>query len=404
MSARNIGQSTSELTKKLNFQSVCYRFALAITIFAFCVAVLGAYTRLTDAGLGCPDWPGCYGQLILTKNFQIDNPGITDFNAKKAWTEMAHRYLAGFLGLLIFILMFKIFSLRKEVFFKVHKSPLRLSLAVVALVIFQALLGMWTVTLKLLPGIVMAHLLGGFTMLSLLYWLTLKLSPAQYAATIISRPHEKQLKLNDLLNETHAKTANQPDTASATKQTISLIKIWSIAALIILILQIFLGGWTSANYAALVCLDFPACFAGQYFPTDLNLAQAFNLFGERNTASITIHMTHRFAALLTAITLYGLCFYTYRHIQLLTVRKITLSISALLSLQILLGMMNVLALLPLAIAIAHHAVAALLLLGLVNFIYAIYSPAIAAAYRNKNETNLNVKLSTAHDYKPSLAD
>lgn len=324
-----------------------YKFGLLITGLAFSVIVLGAYTRLTDAGLGCPDWPGCYGQWILSQDFQsvqANNPG---FNIQKAWTEMAHRYLAGILGLLIFILGFQIFRLKKNPFIKIQKISLRLSFAVMALVIFQALLGMWTVTLKLFPVIVMAHLLGGLTMLALLYCLTLTLK-----------------KPESFLSRTDA---------AQTSPKMTLAKIWSTLGLLVLIFQIFLGGWTSANYAALVCLDFPACFAGQYFPSDLNLSQAFNFFAARNSASITIHMAHRFGALLTALVLYGLCFYLYYRIALPNFKRIALSIALILSVQIFLGIANILALLPLPIALAHNAIAALLLLGLVHLNYTLWT-------------------------------
>lgn len=353
MQVKTINQDVSSpshallLKTEVKAQIQLYRFTLLITCFAFCVAVLGAYTRLTDAGLGCPDWPGCYGRLIMS-NVDLDFSG---FNLKKAWTEMAHRYFAGTLGLLIFFLSVRCFMLRKLSFLQTHPFIFKISLLLVAIVFLQALLGMWTVTLKLLPVIVMAHLLLGFTMLSLLYWLSLAL---------------KNININ----------VKEPISIPTTSQDADLViysfKFWSRLGILVLALQLFLGGWTSANYAALVCLDFPTCFAGQYFPTQVNLGEAFNLFSERNTASITIHMFHRIGALITAIILYGLFLQIYRHVKISSIRRQAFVLALLLSLQIFLGIMNVMALLPLSIALLHHAVAALLLLALINLNYQLY--------------------------------
>ena len=129
------------------------KLVLITTVLALVVIVLGAYTRLTDSGLGCPDWPGCYGNFIG--------------NDSKAHIEMLHRYVAGFLGILILIINYMAFK---------YNFAKKLAVVILLLVIFQALLGMWTVTLKLLPIVVMGHLLGGFTILSLLYLLVLRSS------------------------------------------------------------------------------------------------------------------------------------------------------------------------------------------------------------------------------------
>jgi cytochrome c oxidase assembly protein subunit 15 len=289
------------------------RLAFGTTLLAFIVVVLGAYTRLTDAGLGCPDWPGCYGKLVPETN--SINPLI---NTTKAWTEMIHRYLAGLLGLVIFTLSAVIF--KNRVHFK--KKSIILGLAVSVLVIFQALLGMWTVTLKLLPVVVMAHLLGGLATLSLLWWLFLTLYP----------------------NKTPVKI-NPP------------LRFWSIAALVALILQISLGGWTSANYAALVCLDFPFC--NNTHNRILSLLE-------------TIHMLHRVGALLTSLVIVWLAFLIWRSKNTKPMLILAPIIFTLLMMQLFLGITNVLALLPLPIAVAHNAVAALLLLSLVTVNYFIY--------------------------------
>lgn len=318
----------------------------AATFLAFVVVVLGAYTRLTDAGLGCPDWPGCYGQLVP----QVDstNPLI---NATKAWTEMIHRYLAGSLGIVIFVLTFFIVK-NKSIF---NKQSVIFALAVSVLVIFQALLGMWTVTLKLFPLVVMAHLLGGLTTLSLLWWLTLTLK-----STV------KMVKQNTNYDYQ--------------------LRRWGIIGLIMLVIQIFLGGWTSANYAALVCLDFPFCsdftqISGLNFQAT-NILAAFNFTavgvdGSQGTplnhaARITIHMLHRVGALLTTLSIGWLALLTWIRTQNNQIRTLGVVIASFLIMQILLGITNVLAVLPLPIAVAHNAVAALLLLSLVTLNYFLY--------------------------------
>lgn len=318
-----------------------YLLALFATLLAFCVVVLGAYTRLTDAGLGCPDWPGCYGQLVLSKNADKVNPLI---NVTKAWTEMTHRYVAGLLGMVIFALT--LLSIRNR---RIPSQPVALPITLSVFVIFQAILGMWTVTLKLFPLIVMAHLLGGFTTLSLLWWLTLKLKPVQLP----------NLEIDNVLS----------------------LRLWAIFGLVVLVIQLFLGGWTSANYAALVCLDFPYC-QGAIFPHH-NFLKAFDLTGAGvlgsigdpldNNARVTIHMVHRLGALITAMVIGWLAFHVFSRARSLALRVVSLIIAVLLTIQILLGVTNVLALLPLPIAVAHNAVAALLLLALVTLNYYLHS-------------------------------
>src|SRR5436309_14935406 len=180
---------------------------LATLALAFVVVVVGAYVRLSDAGLGCPDWPLCYGQPVPA---QMPD----DLAHARAWTEMGHRYLAAALGLLILFVFFM--SLKKR------RSRL-LAAALVLLVVFQATLGMWTVTMLLKPAIVTAHLLGGMATLALLVWLALSQWPQAPA------PQMRALRAAALL-------------------------AFGAAAV-----QIALGGWVSANYAALACPDVPLC-------------------------------------------------------------------------------------------------------------------------------------------------
>lgn len=296
-------------------------FLLITTILAFIVVVFGAYVRLSNAGLGCPDWPGCYGHWMVPEEHEIDNNLGRPLETQKAWKEMIHRYLAGTLGLLILVLAI----------IQRHRF---LSWFLVGLVIFQALLGMWTVTLKLHPLVVMAHLLGGLTTLGLLWWMYL---------TFFNSP--------------------QPP----------LILRGGGLALLVLILQIILGGWTSANYAALACPDFPTC-QGYGWPP-LNLKEAFFVwhdFGHNyeggilhNEARMTIHWMHRLGALITFLLL--------GHLggKLISktggvLKKNGIVILCLLVLQIGLGISNVLFHMPLSIAVAHNAVAVLLLLSLIT--------------------------------------
>ena len=215
-------------------------------ILTLCVVILGAYVRLSDAGLGCPDWPGCYGQIagipdtaaeILESKNKFPN---LEVDAAKAWKEMVHRYFAGVLGLLIFLLA--LYSSRSSDNQLNHRKYLY---TLVLLVIFQALLGMWTVTMLLKPLVVVLHLAGGFLILSLLWWLNLKISNW---ANILS---------SDVLDRRFG--------------------VFIVVSLVVLSLQILLGGWTSSNYAALACTDFPTC-AGRWWPQDANLAKAFTLW------------------------------------------------------------------------------------------------------------------------------
>jgi cytochrome c oxidase assembly protein subunit 15 len=311
--------------------------ALTTTLLTLIVIGLGAYTRLTDAGLGCPDWPGCYGQWFL------DPKTITThlFNPKKAWTEMIHRYMAGLLGILIFVLALPAIKYAGK-----SKKSLFLPIALITLIIFQALLGRWTVTLKLLPIVVMAHLLGGMTTLVLLWWFTLKRFP----------------KLNNPF---------------AIDQLKKLRRI-ALFALTALSLQILLGGWTSANYAALVCLDFPFCQMPADFHFDFLEAFRFSAgvgnIGEalNHHARITIQLLHRMGALLTTVSIAWFAWLAWRHGKKNRIRMLSFLTFSLLTVQVLLGISNVLLLLPVTIAVAHNCIAALLLLSLITLVYYLH--------------------------------
>ncbi|MDE0646201.1 MAG: COX15/CtaA family protein [Gammaproteobacteria bacterium] len=292
---------------------------------AFLVVVVGAYTRLVDAGLGCPDWPGCYGQLIVPET----EAGIKAAEAKfpdspidveKAWVEMVHRYLASGLGLLVLVIVVVAWRI---------KQSLKFPLLLLGLVVVQGAFGAWTVTLKLLPQVVTVHLLGGMITLGLLFWYFLKLNPVH-------------LGLGSFPVQTY-------------------VKIF----LAVLIVQIALGGWVSANYAALACPDFPLCHS-ELIPS-MNLPEGFNVFqevgpnylgGEMSMEGrIAIHFVHRWWALI--VFLVGL---------ILSLRLSVLGralFGSLLGIQIGLGIMNVLLAVPLTLAVLHNVGAALLLIATV---------------------------------------
>jgi len=292
--------------------------SIVAAALAFVVIVVGAYVRLSDAGLGCPDWPLCYGH-------PVPEPVADAAAHGKAWKEMGHRYLAGTLGVLILALM--VLSFRSRNF-------RGLSAAIVLLVVFQATLGMWTVTMLLKPAIVTSHLLGGMAILALLLWLAL----SQFEFTV------------------------EPQSRS--------IRFYAALALLALLVQIGLGGWVSANYAALACPDLPGCL-GQAVPK-MNFADAFHVLRELGRtgdgellpldALVAIHWTHRMFALV-AIGAAGVL--AWRAFSIQGMRAMALAVGGLLVLQVSLGVANVAFGLPLALAAAHNAGAALLLGALV---------------------------------------
>jgi len=318
-----------------------HRLAMLAAIIAFCVIVLGAWVRLSHAGLGCPDWPGCYGQLTwpgAAEEIHTANQAFPErpFESDKAWREMVHRYLAGSLVLLIFAMSWLAWRGPEAL----HKFRL-ITTVLVVLIIFQALLGMWTVTLKLKPIIVMAHLLGGLTNFSLVLW---------------------------LMFSSHRQFSNSPSMA------VRRMRDPIIVAIIVLGIQIALGGWTSANYAALACPDFPTC-GGQWWP-EANFREGFILWREVGVnyegglldgpSRVAIHLTHRIGAVVTLLVLLTLAFRLLKIPRMKTSGRMLMT---LVLLQFTLGIMNVVLYLPLPNAVAHNAVASLLLatlLGLLN--------------------------------------
>ncbi|AJR07174.1 heme A synthase [Photobacterium gaetbulicola] len=328
-----------------------YRTWVAVTFaLSLCVIALGAYTRLTEAGLGCPDWPGCYGFAGVPKGEAQQALAASRFpdaplEADKAWNEMLHRYVAGTLGLMILAL--NIFAWRKPA------RPRALPALLLATVIFQALLGMWTVTMDLMPVVVMGHLLGGFTTASLLFLLWLRLGTISFPPA--------------------------PVAAS------SGLRAFALFGLLVVIGQIALGGWTAANYAAVVCTQLPLCEVDwrQGFDTS-----AFALIQPEHETyqygvldyqqRVTIHVTHRIGAMVTALTLLALACLLWRQRALRRGAAVMLLV---LAGQIGLGITNIVASLPLSIAVAHNVTGVLLLLSLVALNLQVYRMRLSGCNR-----------------------
>ena len=315
---------------------------LFTTAFTFVVVVVGAFVRLTNAGLGCPDWPGCYGQLTPARAAHDIAKAVAEqggehgpVSIQKAWYEMFHRYLAGTLGLLILAITAAAWTQRA----RPAQSPW-LATTLLVLVIFQAALGMWTVTMLLKPVIVTLHLLGGMATLALLAWLAAR--QLQWSA---------------------------PQSGAA-------LRPWAALGFILLVAQIALGGWVSTNYAALACIDFPTCH-GEWMPK-MDFQHGFQLLRELGQtaagdklsydALTAIHWTHRVGAVV--VTFY-LAWLAWQAARVSGLRVIAIAIGLLLALQVTLGIGNILSGLKLAVAVAHNAGAALLLVALVVLNFAL---------------------------------
>jgi cytochrome c oxidase assembly protein subunit 15 len=312
-------------------------------LLALVVVTLGAYTRLTHAGLGCPDWPTCYGlidvpetaeQIAIAEQAYPQRP----VEPAKAWNEMIHRYFAGALGLLILAIACISFKNRTQ------GTPLRLPLLILIIVIFQAALGMWTVTMKLMPIVVMGHLLGGFTTLCLLFLLYLRLKP-------------QRVNISDFSIKKYGKFA--------------------LLGIILLTLQIALGGWTSSNYAALSCVELPICQSG--WQEQMNFENSFNLipperdsyeFGHlSHDERVTIHVVHRFGAIAITLYLTWLLLMIYAKAQTSTFKRSAVVVGLALITQVSLGVSNIWFSLPLSVAVGHNLVAACLMMTLIALTY-----------------------------------
>jgi heme a synthase len=313
------------------------RVAFIAVLLAFGVVVLGAYVRLTTAGLGCPDWPGCYGHMTPTQ--QAVDVG-------RAWREMIHRYFAGALVVLTLILAVLAFAQKQ----RADRASVPFVLAIVGTIVVQALLGMLTVTWQVAPQIVTLHLLFGMTTLGLLWWLWLTLN-ARIPRTALPA------------------LGRSPPVRWAPSNLIS--SRLALIGLIALAVQIALGGWTSTNYAAIACPDFPTCQAS-WWP-DMDFGNAFVLWHAPtmnyeggvlgNPARIAIHFTHRLGALVASVALLLAAIWTLRAGLLARARLAAIAVVAALCLQLIIGISMVMRGFPLWLATAHNGGAALLLLA-----------------------------------------
>ncbi|MDA9913733.1 COX15/CtaA family protein [Methylophilaceae bacterium] len=321
------------------------RLTFFATLLALIVVSFGAYTRLTDSGLGCPDWPGCYGTLSVPESIdQIEKAQAvypdSPVEIEKAWIEMIHRYIAGILGIMILVIAFMSIRLREQINYSL-KWPFFL----LGLVIFQAALGMWTVTLLLKPAVVTSHLLGGMTVLGILTFLIHR-NYGTHRENFVSNKFERKI-----------------------------IRF----SLVLLFIQIALGGWTSTNYAALACTDYPTCH-GSWVP-EMDFYNAFTIFRELGVTSIgeplslealhAIQWVHRVGAIVLLVYLLFVAyilkvnqgFNMWRNVLILVI-----------SLQFIIGIANLLLHLPIVLATLHNLGAALLVVILVGINSRITKP------------------------------
>jgi len=321
------------------------RLTLFATLLALIVVSFGAYTRLTDSGLGCPDWPGCYGTLSVPESIdQIEKAQAvypdSPVEVEKAWIEMIHRYIAGILGVMILVIAFMSIKLRDQINYSL-KWPFFL----LGLVIFQAALGMWTVTLLLKPAVVSSHLLGGMTVLGILTFLMHR-NYGTHRENFVSNRFERKI-----------------------------IRF----SLVLLFIQIALGGWTSTNYAALACTDYPTCH-GSLIP-EMDFSNAFTIFRELGVTSLgeplslealhAIQWVHRVGAIVLLVYLLFVVnilkvnqgFNMWRNVLILII-----------SLQFIIGIANLLLHLPIVLATLHNLGAALLVVILVGINSRITKP------------------------------
>ena len=311
------------------------------------LVMFGAFVRLTDSGLGCPDWPGCYAHFTPAQAHQqiheaVAEQGGTQGNVSpfKAWVEMIHRYVATIIGTLILAMAIRASWARMHG----HRIALGLPFLLLGWVILQGLFGAWTVTLLLKPLIVTLHLMGGIILLMLAVWFWMR---------------------------------NRPDLPKVPTTVLTQILVW--AATLTMLWQIFLGGWVSTNYAALACTGFPTCNGS--FQPDANWAQGFTLWrnlGENPNGSaislqalVAMQWGHRLFAGLVFVIVLGAAWHMSRYREL---RKLALWISGLLLVQIALGAGIVIFAHPLELAVAHNGVAALMMLLLTIAVYRVSRP------------------------------
>ena len=310
-------------------------------LFTLIVISLGAWVRLTDAGLGCPDWPGCYG--LLTTPDTVDELAKAreyypnaDIDVGKAWREMLHRYMAGLLGLYVFFITY--------ISIKYSKRSYTLPVLISILIIIQAIMGMLTVTMLVKPTIVTTHLFFGMLTATLLFINSLKYSNIRMSSEKIP--------------------------------AIALIII--TITWVFLIIQILLGGWTSTNYASLACTDFPKCL-DQWYPKEMIFNEAFNVINLPDVnyeggilaygAKVAIHYSHRITALILTFVFISALYVVFKLNKHSLLKKL-MSISIIFFiLQVILGISNVIYSLPLNIAVWHTMNAAILMALISSALY-----------------------------------
>jgi len=328
-----------------------YRKLVWVMAFlTFDLIVFGGFTRLTDSGLGCPDWPGCYGaanpfiaheQIAAAEALMPTGP-VTKV---KAWIEMIHRYLAMGIGVLIMALMFQ--SIRQWRKTKQDAFKPAMPVALFLFVCVQGAFGAWTVTLKLQPVIVTIHLLLGMALLAMLVWLGGR---------------------EDYLMK--------PPAPVRDIATLKGLRTLALVAAVVLVVQIALGGWVSTNYATLACDEFPLC-DGKFIP-EMDFEHGFTLWRELGktaaghylqfSALVAIHWVHRNFAVIVTIVL-GLA--AWRAMRQPQLRKTGKMLAAVLLAQLFTGVATVFFDFPLAIAVLHNAGAALLVLTVTMLNYKV---------------------------------
>ncbi|NYT62928.1 COX15/CtaA family protein [Alcaligenaceae bacterium] len=310
--------------------------------------MFGAFVRLTDSGLGCPDWPGCYGKITpigasghIEQALQAMPYGAVSFS--KAWIEMIHRYVGSILGMLIIAIVYMAWRYRRQL----GNTP-RLAVVTLIAVCIQGAFGAWTVTHQLMPVVVTSHLLGGMILLALMTWLA----------------------------------AREKAHAAISAQAAHWLP-WMAGGLILLFVQIALGGWVSTNYAALACMDFPTCHGAWIPPMDFeggySLIRALGMLPSGDMISqyalTAIHWVHRNFAFAVFAYLGILAWKMLAEPGLQGPAKLLLG---LLLAQLLTGLTTIFFQWPLLIAVLHNGGAAGLVLASVTLLVRL-----SRAYRSK---------------------
>lgn len=330
------------------------RLAILALVLTFGMIILGSYVRLSKAGLSCPSWPLCYGHVtppgVPNASASIHHaPILVKDTTGREWKEMIHRYVAGTLGMTILALLIVVIRNRRQ-----PGQPLKLTAFVSLWVIVQALLGMVTVTMLLDPLIVTGHLIGGMVMLATVLWLA-------YRSTRIMR-------------------LDPPDLARVS--SMKGVKVWAGLALAVVALQIFLGAWTSTNYAAWACYGFPTC-NGHWWPAGMDFNKAF-VFWHRlgvdyqggilnGGARVAIQVVHRIGAMMTTLIAGGLGLYLLLTEKVKKLRLLGGLIVASLCLQLTLGISMVSFGLPFYVEWAHTPGAALVLSAVLSTNFLLWS-------------------------------